>query len=133
MSDDKKSIDSVEEELSSIPIKEEKIKITKKKQLKQQVHIKKKVIHETKIIQVPLKREELIIKKRPLLKKENGENVWGEEETTIIPLKEEKAEIHIKPVHTENIVIRKDRKEEIDKKQVTIKKEEIEIEETDSE
>lgn len=128
MSDTKDERESTDEKFRTIPLREEKVDITKQKQLKEEVHIKKKIVQETKTIQVPLKKEELVIKKRPLLKEEDGEKIWGEEETTIIPLREEKVDIHVTPVHTENIVIHKKKEKKIEEKQEIVKKEQINIE-----
>ena len=132
MSDYKNDEKSPKDESLTIPLREEKIEVEKQNKVIEEIHINKKKVQETKTIQVPVKREELVVKRRPLLKNADGEEVWGEEETTIIPLKEEKVEVAIESVHTEDILIHKNKKQTTENQKEQIKKEELNIDKSTS-
>ena len=132
MSDYKNDEKSPKDESFTVPLREEKVKIEKQNKVIEEIHINKKKVQETKTIQVPIKREELVVKSRPLLKNADGEEVWGEEETTIIPLKEEKVEVTIESVHTEDVHIHKNKKQTIENQKEQIKKEELNIDKNPS-
>ncbi|WP_232725650.1 YsnF/AvaK domain-containing protein [Bacillus sp. FJAT-44742] len=77
-----------------------------------EVNVHKEVIKDNKTITVPIKREEMVIEA-------------GDEEYYRIPLKEEEIKVSKHPVTLNEVSIKKQRKNEIQKVKTTLKKEKV--------
>ncbi|MFC5714128.1 YsnF/AvaK domain-containing protein [Thalassorhabdus alkalitolerans] len=97
---------------SSLKVREEELEIKKVKVPIGEVNVHKEVIKDKKTITVPIKREEMVIEA-------------GDEEYYRIPLKEEEIKVSKHPVTLNDVSIKKQRKNEIQKVKTTLKKEKV--------
>ncbi len=97
---------------SSLKVREEELEIKKVKVPIGEVNVHKEVIKDNKTITVPIKREEMVIEA-------------GDEEYYRIPLKEEEIKVSKHPVTLNEVSIKKQRKNEIQKVKTTLKKEKV--------
>jgi uncharacterized protein (TIGR02271 family) len=100
----------------SIPLREERLDISKKSQ-EDEATVTKKPVKETKTVEVPLTREEVSIERRPASGQTEAQSPIQSKEDIKIPLKREEAEVSKKPYVKEEAVIKK--KAFTDKKEVT--------------
>jgi uncharacterized protein (TIGR02271 family) len=113
------SSDSEEEretDEESIPLREERLAVSKISQ-EDEATVTKKPVKETKTVEVPLTREEVSIERRPASGQTEAQSPIQSKEDIKIPLKREEAEVSKKPYVKEEAVIKK--KAFTDKKEVT--------------
>ena len=102
-------IETNEEEEEHIPLKEERLDVSKKTQ-ENQATITKKPVKETKTVEVPLTREEVSIERRS---PQGGSETEAQsppiesEEEIKIPLRREEAEVTKKPYVKEEVAVKK--------------------------
>jgi uncharacterized protein (TIGR02271 family) len=118
----------------SMPIIEEEVKVDKKVVEKGKVKIHKTVKEETESLNLPAMNEEVHIERIPIKKivEKAPEAVRYEGETMIIPVLKEIAVIERKILLVEEIKVTKIAIHSEKKEEVTLRKEEINIERTDN-
>lgn len=99
-----------------ISLTEEKLDVSKKYQ-EDQATITKKLVTETKTVEVPLTREEVSIKRRPPSGQTEAQSPIQSPKEIKIPVKREEAEVIKKPYVKEEVAVKK--KKVTDKKKVT--------------
>lgn len=110
-----------------ISLQEERLNVDTNEVKSGEVNIKKKVTEETQTVDVPVKHEEVTIEKRPVAGKEGTETTLGDEEEIKIPITEEQVEVTKKPVVTDEIVVNKETKEDVESVSDTVRKEDIDV------
>ncbi|WP_407371985.1 YsnF/AvaK domain-containing protein [Carnobacterium sp.] len=107
----------------TIQLKEEQLDVTTKEVQTGEVRAKKRIVEETKTIQVPVRHEEIVIEQQNL-KDGHLDNAVKNKEV-VIPVTEEEIEVTKYPVVKEEVSLNKE--EVTDKKQVnrTVKKEDV--------
>lgn len=122
------------EDEKTIRLREEQLNIDKERVQAGEVVIDKEVKEEHKTINVPVEREEVTIERRPVTGHESDLEAGriNEGETVRIPVVEEKLEVTKKPVVTDEIVIKKQVVESTEQVQDTLKKEDIQLKNSDS-
>jgi uncharacterized protein (TIGR02271 family) len=120
---------------SSIPVVEEKLKIEKKVVEKGRVKISKTVKEESEILDLPEVSEEVHIERIPINKivEKVPEAVRYEGETMIIPLLKEIAVVEKKILLVEEIRVTKTAVRTEQQQEVSLRKEEIKVERSDTE
>lgn len=108
-------------------MKEEQIDVNKREVQTGEVRATKRIVEETKSVEVPVRHEEVVIDRHKLTNGSNSDGI-AEDDKIIIPISEEQIEITKHPVVKEEVSINK--KEVEDTKQVseTVRKEDIYVE-----
>ena len=122
------------EDEKTIRLREEQLNIDKERVQAGEVVIDKEVKEQQKTINVPVEHEEVSIERRPVTGKESGLEAGAikDGETVRIPVVEEKLEVTKKPVVTDEIVIKKQVVQDTEQVQDTLKKEDIQLDSSDS-
>lgn len=90
----------------TIRLAEEQLHVDKERVESGEVTLKKRVVEETKTIDVPVEHEELVIERKPMSgQMANGESF--EDDTITIPLSEEQVHITKEPMLTEEVHVKK--------------------------
>lgn len=107
----------------TIQLKEEQLDVTTKEVQTGEVRARKRIVEETKTIQVPVRHEEIVIEQHNLKDDHSGNAIKSKE--VVIPVTEEKIEVTKRPVVKEEVSLNKE--EVTDTKQVsrTVKKEDV--------
>lgn len=107
----------------TIQLKEEQLDVTTKEVQTGEVRARKRIVEETKTIQVPVRHEEIVIEQHNLKDDHSGNATKSKE--VVIPVTEEKIEVTKRPVVKEEVTLNKE--EVTDTKQVsrTVKKEDV--------
>lgn len=112
-------------ESETIQLKEEQLDVTTKEVQTGEVRARKRVVEETKTIQVPVRHEEIVIEQHNL--KDNHSDHATENKEVVIPVTEEEIKVTKHPVVKEEVSLNKE--EVTDTKQVnrTVKKEDVTV------
>lgn len=112
----------------TVRLKEEQLDVDTKEVQTGEVHVSKKVVEETKTVEVPVEHEEVVIERRSV---DDDEKVTGnmtmEDDEITIPVTEEQVQVTKEPVVTEEVTIGKEKV--TDTKHVTedVEKEELDV------
>lgn len=110
----------------TLRLREEQLRVNKHETQAGEVTLRKRVVEETRTIEVPVRHEEIIIERRNVTDGvEDGADF--EEETISIPLMEEQIEVVKRPVVTQEIHVHKREVEEIEEVSASLRKEELEV------
>lgn len=117
----------VTENEQTIKLQEEQLDVDTNKVQTGEVNVSKRVIEETKMIEVPVEHEEIVIKRH---KVNDGTSVDenNEDEEIVIPISEEQIHVTKTPVVIEEVTIGKETVEETKQISETVRKEDIEVE-----
>lgn len=110
------------EERRSMKLREEKLDVDKERVQSGEVKLRKEVIEEKKSIDVPVTHEEVVIERRSV-HDEHTDGDIGDSETVRIPVSEERVEVNKRPVVTGEVEIRKERIQDTEHINDTVKKE----------
>lgn len=123
VSKNKEQLEKTEGE--TIQLKEEQLDVTTREVQTGEVRARKRIVEETKTIQVPVRHEEIVIEQYNLKDDHSGHAIKSKE--VVIPVTEEKIEVTRRPVVKEEVSLNK--KEVTDTKQVnrTVKKEDVTV------
>lgn len=111
----------------TIQLKEEQLDVTKQEVQTGEVQAKKRVIEETKTIEVPVRHEEIVIEQHNL-DGTNDSNSIEKEKKIVIPVSEEQIEVTKRPTVKEEVSIHKQSVEDTKQVKGTVKKEELNVE-----
>jgi uncharacterized protein (TIGR02271 family) len=120
-------------ENEKIQLKEERVNVKKEEVQTGEVHVRKETIHDTEVIEVPVEREQIVVERRSV--GDASANTVDSEteedsESFTIPIKEEKIIVEKEPVVTEEVEIKKERKEEVEHLTEDVRREEIDVDTT---
>src|SRR5690625_933029 len=112
----------------TIELREEHLEVDKEKT--GEVHISKKVVEDTETEEIPgTKEERKIERKSPSGKTKDKENDVTDEEEIVVPVEEEKVRQKKETEVTEEVVVKKETKEDTETVGDTVRHEELEVEE----
>lgn len=114
-----------------IRLREERLEVDKEEVQTGEVNVRKETVHDTETVDVPVEREEVVIEKKPVVGKDSetaATEIDDETETFSIPVKEEQVEVTKKPVVKEEVEIRKEHHEDVEKVSEDVKREELDVE-----
>lgn len=116
----------VTENEQTIKLQEEQLDVDTNKVQTGEVNVSKRVIEETKMIEVPVEHEEIVIKRH---KVNDGTPVDknNEDEEIVIPISEEQIHVTKTPVVIEEVTIGKETVEETKQISETVRKEDIDV------
>jgi len=111
----------------TIPLREERLKVSKRPVEAGEVGIRKEVVTEEKTITVPVEREEVVIERRPASGRA-AESIsdTGAEEIRV-PIRKEEVDVDRETVVTEEVNVGKRKVHETEKAAGTVRKEELKV------
>lgn len=111
----------------TLRLRQERLQVDKEKVQSGEVVLHKRVVEETKTVDVPVYHEELVIERRAI-NDESTDDDRFDEETITVPLMEEQVEVTKRPVITEEVKVHKRGVEDTQKVSATTRREELEVE-----
>lgn len=117
-------------ENEKIRLKEERLEVDKNERQTGEVNVTKETKHDTKTVDVPVEKEEVVIESKPVAgedSKTTDTKFDEDSETVRIPVKEEKVEVNKKPVVTEEVEVKKKRREDVESVTEDVKREELDV------
>ncbi|MEY8292329.1 DUF2382 domain-containing protein [Carnobacteriaceae bacterium 52-44] len=129
VTDTDRTRDDVDDE--TIELREERLKVDKEKEKTGEVHVSKKVVEDTEIVEVPVTKEEVTIERKPVTgdKTSDGEIEITDDEEIVIPVEEEKVKPKKETDVVEEVEIKKETKQDSQTVGDTVRHEELEVEE----
>lgn len=116
-----------EGEHTAIPVQREELDVTKRERQSGEVRVEKRVVAEEKEVDVPLRKERVKVERRPVEPGRPAMNARFEDETVVVPLRAEEAEVRKRAVVNEEVVIRKEAIEENERVSGTVRREEVDV------
>lgn len=117
------------DENNVLRLQEERMDVEKESVKTGEAILRKRIVEETKTVEVPVMREEIVIERRAV--NEAGDGIPGTEEEVIsIPVMEEQVHVTKTPFVTEEISVHKRDIEETRKVSATLRKEELDVEQS---
>jgi uncharacterized protein (TIGR02271 family) len=119
------------ENSKAVPLREEQLDVIKQRVQVGELQLRKKVIEEQRTVHVPVMREEVYVERIPVVDGQYDSRPFTtdtEDEIIRIPITEERIEVTKRPVVVEEVIVGKQKIQEIKQVQDTIKKEEAQIE-----
>jgi uncharacterized protein (TIGR02271 family) len=111
----------------AVPLREERLDITKERVQVGELHLHKEVVEEQRTVHVPLIREEAYVERRPVIDGKYDGSPFAEDEIIRIPITEERIEVTKRPVVVEEVIVGKRKIQETKQVQDVIRKEEARI------
>jgi uncharacterized protein (TIGR02271 family) len=111
----------------TIQLREERLKVDKSDVETGQVRVGKRVVSETKTIDVPVEREEVVIERRPASGRAARGEIAGEGEEIVVPVKEERVTVSKQPIVTEEVSVGKRKVQDTHHVAETVRKEELDV------
>ncbi|MCQ6282650.1 YsnF/AvaK domain-containing protein [Bacillus sp. EB600] len=118
----------VTENTRAVPLREERLDITKERVQVGELQLRKEVVEEERTVHVPLMREEVYVERRPVIDGNYDGSPFTEDEIIRIPITEERIEVTKRPVVVEEVIVGKRKIQETKQVQDVIRKEEARIE-----
>ncbi|MCQ6282608.1 YsnF/AvaK domain-containing protein [Bacillus sp. EB600] len=112
----------------AVPLREERLDITKESVQVGELQLHKEVVEEQRTVHVPLMREEVYVERRPIIDGKYDGSPFTEDEIIRIPITEERIEVTKRPVVVEEVIVGKRKIQETKQVQDVIRKEEARIE-----
>ncbi|MED1905905.1 YsnF/AvaK domain-containing protein [Cytobacillus firmus] len=120
---------SAAEDEQSLKLREEHLDVSKERVQAGEVEIHKDVVEKQKSVNVPVEHEEVYVERRKVNDAAGvSSSPISDDETIRIPITEERVEVSINPVVTEEIVIGKREVQETQQVKENLKKEEVHFE-----
>lgn len=118
--------DRMTDDEKTIKLQEEKLDVDTKKVQTGEVNVSKRVVEETKTVEVPVEHEEIVVKRH---KVNDGTRPDGDmaDEEIVIPVSEEQIEVTKRPVVTEEVTIGKEKVEETKQVSESVRKEKLDV------
>lgn len=114
------------EQNETIQLKEEKIDVNTREVQTGEVRARKRVVEETKTVEVPVRHEEVVIERHKLNNGSDADGVSKDDEM-VIPISEEQIEVTKHPVVKEEVSINKQEVEDTKQVSETVRKEDINV------
>ncbi|MGB6178340.1 YsnF/AvaK domain-containing protein [Carnobacterium sp.] len=117
---------TVNDDEKTIKLQEEQLGVDTEKVQTGEVNVSKRVIEETKTIEVPVEHEEIVVKRHKVTDGTHSDGDMADEEI-VIPVSEEQIHVTKKPVVTEEVTIGKEKVQETKKVSETVRKEDLDV------
>lgn len=116
-----------------MPLREEQLDISKRREPAGEVNLRKEVVEEQQSIDVPVSREEVVVEKKVVPEtaaEAMGEGPIGTGETIRIPVSEERVEVTKRPVVTGEVEVHKREVQDTEQVRDTLRREEARLDRT---
>lgn len=118
----------VSSDRDKIQLKEEQLNINKEEVHTGEVSVHKETVHDVETIDVPVEREPIVVENKVDSDgASHSADALVEEDSIIIPIKEEKITVHKEPVIKEEVHIKKERVQDIEHISENVRREEIDV------
>lgn len=111
----------------TIPLREERLKVSKRPVEAGDVSIRKEVVTEDKTITVPVEREEVVIERHPASGRAAKGSISEGGEEIRVPIRKEEIDVDRETVVTEEVSVGKRKVHETEKAAGTVRKEELKV------
>jgi uncharacterized protein (TIGR02271 family) len=118
------------EEEIAIPVHKEELDVVKRDVQAGEVRVHKEVVHEERVVDVPVRRERVRVERRDVNPDRPAMNASFQEETIVVPVRAEEVDVRKRAVLDEEVIIRKDVVEEERRVAETVRREEVDVDNT---
>lgn len=115
-----------------IRLHEEQLKVDKERVQTGEINVGKRVVEETETVEVPVEREEVYVERHPVNEEVAGTDAFDENDSVHVSLSEEQVNVSKKDVVTEEIVVGKQKVQDTERVDETVRREVADIDEDDN-